>query len=207
MTSAQDTTAKAQIRECGLRLFAERGFDLVTVRDIAACAQVSAGLVLHHFGSKQGLRDAIDAHVVALFDTMHADAASNPDAFAAGEPHTVANFAEVFAAQVPAGSPIPPYISRLLLSGDDLGKRLFRQWFEMSKVTLDVMDANGNLEPTPDREFMAAFMLVNDLAMILLHDHVADVTGTDPLAPDGMQRWASTAFSVYLNGAFTKEDS
>ncbi|WP_291379765.1 TetR/AcrR family transcriptional regulator [Demequina sp.] len=207
MTSERDVTARAQIRNCALRLFGERGPDAVTVRDIAACAGVSPGLVLHHFGSKQGLRDAVDAHVMTLFDEMLAGAIEDPDAFASGEPQVVKGFAELFASQVPQDSPIPPYLRRLLLSGDPVGRTLFRQWFELSLTAMDAMGAGGNVRFTPDRDAMAAFLMVNDLAMILLHDHIADAIGTDPLTQEGMQRWAAVAFDVYLNGAFTKEDS
>jgi len=70
-----------------------------------------------------------------------------------------------------------------------------------------VMAANGNIKHAPDSDAMAAFLLVNDLAMIVLHDYVADALGTDPLSPEGMRRWASTAFDVYRHGAFTKEES
>jgi AcrR family transcriptional regulator len=45
-----------------MQLFAERGFDGVTVRDIAKEAGVSIGLINHHFVSKEGLRAAVDAH-------------------------------------------------------------------------------------------------------------------------------------------------
>ena len=51
-------------------LFAERGPDRVTVRDVAAAAEVSPGLVMHHFGSKAGLREAVDEHVAHTFDAM-----------------------------------------------------------------------------------------------------------------------------------------
>ncbi|NYI40115.1 TetR/AcrR family transcriptional regulator [Demequina lutea] len=207
MVNDGDTTARAKIRDCALRLFGEHGPDAVTVRDIAACARVSPGLVLHHFGSKQGLREAVDAHVMSIFDAMLASAAEDPDAFASGEPQAVAGFAEMFASQIPADSPIPGYLRRLLLSGDPVGRHLFRQWFQLTLSATDIMSANGNLQPTPDRDALAAFLLVNDLAMILLHDHVADAIGTDPLSPAGMRRWASIAFDVYLHGAFTKEDS
>lgn len=207
MASERDTTARAQIRDCALKLFGERGPDAVTVRDIAACAGVSPGLVLHHFGSKQGLRDAVDAHVMSMFDAMLATAIEDPDAFATGDTQTVASFAELFAAVTPEDSPIPAYLRRLLLSGDPMGRELFRQWFQLTQTAVDAMSANGNLQPTPDRDVMAAFLLVNDLAMILLHDHVADAIGTDPLSQEGLRRWASTAFDVYLHGAFTKGDS
>lgn len=207
MANTRDVTARAQIRDCALRLFGERGPDAVTIRDIAACAGVSPGLVLHHFGSKQGLRDAVDAHVLTLFDELVAGAVEDPDAFASGEPQAIKGFAELFISRVPQDSPIPPYLRRLLLSGDPVGRTLFRQWFELSLTAMDAMEGTRNLRPSDDREAMTAFMLVNDLAMILLHGHIADAIGTDPLTQEGMQRWASVAFDVYLNGAFTKEDS
>ncbi|WP_231332370.1 TetR/AcrR family transcriptional regulator [Actinomadura graeca] len=62
--AAEDLTARARIRDAALRLFADRGVDRVSVRDIAKAAGVSSGLIRHHFGSKDGLRDACDAHAV-----------------------------------------------------------------------------------------------------------------------------------------------
>lgn len=50
-TASDHRTARAVIRDEALRLFAERGPDDVTVRQIAA-AGVSPALVVHHFGSK-----------------------------------------------------------------------------------------------------------------------------------------------------------
>ncbi len=207
MVNTEDTTARAHIRDCALKLFGERGPDAVTVRDIAACANVSPGLVLHHFGSKQGLREAVDQRVVAIFDTMLAGAVENPDAFATGEPQMVKGFAELLAANLPAGSPIPAYLRRLLLSGDPMGRELFARWFQLTHTVMDVMEANGNLRPVADRNTMAAFLLVNDLAMILLHDYITESLGDDPLTPQGMERWAATVFDAYLNGVFRKEDS
>src|SRR6266542_6373122 len=59
-----DLTARARIRDAALRLFAERGVDGATIRDIAKAAGVSAGLVRHHFGSKEALRDACDSYAL-----------------------------------------------------------------------------------------------------------------------------------------------
>jgi AcrR family transcriptional regulator len=36
----------------------------------SSAAGVSPGLVVHHFGSKRGLRQAVDAHVVAMLTSM-----------------------------------------------------------------------------------------------------------------------------------------
>jgi AcrR family transcriptional regulator len=60
--AAEDITARARIRDAALGLFAERGIAAATIRDIAAAANVSSGLVRHHFGSKEALRDACDTY-------------------------------------------------------------------------------------------------------------------------------------------------
>ena len=69
-SASDDRTARAIIRDEALRLFAARGPDAVTVRQIAAAAGVSPALVVHHFGSKEGLREVVDRHVLGLFEAM-----------------------------------------------------------------------------------------------------------------------------------------
>ncbi|GAB3807820.1 TetR/AcrR family transcriptional regulator [Micromonospora zhanjiangensis] len=60
----EDLTTRARIRDAAIRLFTERGIDAATVRDIAKEAGVSAGLIRHHFGSKEALRDACDSYAM-----------------------------------------------------------------------------------------------------------------------------------------------
>ncbi len=43
-------------------------------------------------------------------------------------------------------------------------------------------------------------MLVNDLAVLMLRDHLTDVLGTDPLSGPGMTRWASEVLAIYDAG-------
>src|ERR1700757_5201146 len=58
-----DLTAAARIRDAAIEQFGEHGFG-VGLRAIAEAAGVSAALVIHHFGSKEGLRKACDDFVV-----------------------------------------------------------------------------------------------------------------------------------------------
>src|SRR3954470_20873529 len=64
MSSTDDLTARARIRDAAIALMADRGTAGATVRDIAQAAGVSSGLVRHHFGSKEGLRDACDEYAL-----------------------------------------------------------------------------------------------------------------------------------------------
>ena len=65
MSSPDDLTARARIRDAAIELFADRGIEGATIRDIAQKAGVSSGLLRHHFGSKEGLRDACDEYVLS----------------------------------------------------------------------------------------------------------------------------------------------
>jgi AcrR family transcriptional regulator len=61
--SVDDLNTHARIRDAAITCFASRGFD-ATVREIATRAGVSAGLITHHFGSKDALRAECDAEVL-----------------------------------------------------------------------------------------------------------------------------------------------
>jgi AcrR family transcriptional regulator len=50
---------RASILDVAERLFAERGYDFVTVRDIAAAAGVTHPLIYYHWGSKRDLLAAV----------------------------------------------------------------------------------------------------------------------------------------------------
>lgn len=196
-----DVTARATIRDCALRLFAEHGPDAVTIRQIAAAAGVSPALVLHHFGSKAGLRTAVDDHVIGAFDTVteSLDEATLGEAAAGG---STASLAGAFAEGFPPDSPLPAYLRRLLLSGDPAGQRLFQRWYAMGRDLLRAWDAAGVTIPAEDPDVRAAFLMCNDLALVLLRDHIERAIGTDPLSEEGMRRWVAEAMAVYGGRAF-----
>jgi len=50
---------RAQILRAAFELFVERGFDAVSIREIAAASGVTKSLIHHHFGGKEGLWDAV----------------------------------------------------------------------------------------------------------------------------------------------------
>jgi AcrR family transcriptional regulator len=51
----QRRRTEARILTAASRLFVERGYERTTIRAIAGAAGVDGGLVMHYFGSKQGL--------------------------------------------------------------------------------------------------------------------------------------------------------
>jgi TetR/AcrR family transcriptional regulator, regulator of cefoperazone and chloramphenicol sensitivity len=194
-----DLTAKAGIRNAALRLFAEQGHQAVSVRQIAEAAGVSPALVLHHFGSKDGLREAVDRYAAAQFDAFLEAPEEVGDVLTSG---SNASMAELIAKVLPPGSPLPAYLRRLLLEGDPAGRALFRRWYEVSRALVEQLIAAGFATPTEDPDVMAAFMLTADLALLVLRDPLTDALGFDPVSPDGLTRWAAEVARIYRDGAF-----
>src|SRR6478735_5232273 len=124
-----DLTSRASIRNAALRLFGERGHDAVTIRDIAAAAGVSPALVLHHFGSKDGLRTQVDQYAAEAFDSLFAELDDDAMEAMVADGGASASLAEAFGRSFPPGSPLPSYLRRLLLTNDPAGAALFGRWY------------------------------------------------------------------------------
>jgi AcrR family transcriptional regulator len=198
-SAPDDRTARAIIRDEALRLFAARGPDAVTVRQIAAAAGVSPALVVHHFGSKEGLREVVDKHVLGLFEAMLGEmtAGGAPDLY---DPAASGSLAEAMVAHLPPGSPVPAYLRRLLLADGDAGRRLFRRMYEISTMLVGALVQAGLAAPGADPAVRVAFLMANDLAVFLLREHLTDVLGVDPLSEEGMARWAREMLAIYAAG-------
>lgn len=57
--SEQDLETRARLLNAAARLFADRGFARVTVRDICKKARANVAAVNYHFGGKDGLHEAV----------------------------------------------------------------------------------------------------------------------------------------------------
>jgi AcrR family transcriptional regulator len=195
-----DRTARARIRDEALRLFGAHGPGSVTVRDIAAASGVSPALVVRHYGSKDGLREAVDDHVARVFEVMLSRIADGGDAGDPFDPAALPSLVEMFVEQLPSGSAIPAYLGRMLLDGVPVGSALFARLYELSRRTLADLAGAGLAAEGADPAVRAAFLLVNDLAVLILRARLADVLGVDPLSREGMRRWAAEVLSIYRGG-------
>src|ERR1700722_16753732 len=114
MRSADDLTTTARIRDAAIEQFGRHGFD-VGLRTIAEAAGVSAALVIHHFGSKDGLRKACDDFVAEEIRT------SKSEALQSNDPATW--FAAL--AEIESYAPLMAYLVRSMHSGGELATMLW----------------------------------------------------------------------------------
>lgn len=81
MASSGSPTTQARILACAERLFGERGYDAVTVADIARACDVSTALIYYHFADKESLLRSLIERSSRVFDEPIRAALSHP-----GEP-------------------------------------------------------------------------------------------------------------------------
>lgn len=191
-----DLTAAAAIRIAAMKLFAERGYADVTVRQVASAAGVSPALVIHHYGSKENLRAVLEERVAAFVESMLADLVRVP------EEGGSANVAELFADRLEREPGMAGYVRRLLADGGPAGVDLFGRLYEVTRAGMQALEQAGVVRPSNDEAVRNAFLLSNDLAVLLFRPHLSQVAGIDPLSRDGLVRWSAEVVDVYSHGVF-----
>ena len=191
-----DLKAAAVIRNAAMRLFADRGAAAVSVREIAATAGVSPSLVMHHYGSKDGLKEAVDRRAAAFFEDLLGELGR------IGEEGGSASLAELLAGRLEDEPGMVAYVRRLLLDGGEAADGLFARLFEATVAGMRSLVDAGIARPARDEPMRAAFLLANDLSMLILRGQIARVTGTDPLARQDMAAWTAMVMDVYTGGIF-----
>jgi TetR/AcrR family transcriptional regulator, regulator of cefoperazone and chloramphenicol sensitivity len=191
-----DRKTSAVIRDHAMELFAANGTSGVTVRQIASAAGVSPGLVIHHFRSKDGLKEAVDRHAAKFVEDLLSEMEG-----VGGEAGS-ATLAGVFADRLEGEPALAGYVRRLLYEGGEAGDALFARLLDATLSGMESLTEAGVVRRGQDETLRAAFLLANDLAMILLRSQIEAATGVDPLDRAGLVRWSAEVMDVYTNGVF-----
>lgn len=198
MRSSDDRTAAARIRDAAISEFAANGVDGTSIRTIAATAGVSPGLVMHHFGSKEGLRIACDEFVAALIRDVKGGAMASGGAF-----DVTAAFRTV------GGIPAARYLARTLVDGSphvaDLVDEIVADAVEYVAVGVDT----GMIKPSDYERERAAVLTIWGLGALVLHQHLERLIGVDITADLSQNPGAAAAYigpvlEIYGEGVFTE---
>jgi len=181
--STEDFTARARIRDAAIRLFTERGMEKTSILDIAKEAGVSGGLIRHHFGSKDGLREACDTHV---FDEL---LKFKEEALEKG--HADPGFVPTFDARQLL---FRRYMGRAMIDGSEAAAAQF----------VDIVDGTERYfresgMDMPDPRGVAAALAAMTGGLMILQDHVARALGEEPGTHEAMLRMSLAAGHLFLN--------
>ncbi|KHO18448.1 TetR/AcrR family transcriptional regulator [Mycolicibacterium setense] len=193
MRSVDDRTALARIRDAAIEQYGQHGFS-VGLRTIAEAAGVSAALVIHHFGSKEGLRKACDAYVAEVVREAKTESMQSAD------PATwMAQMAEI-----ESYAPLMAYLVRSMQSGSDLAKAFWRTMLDNAEEYLEEGVRTGLLKPSRDPRARARFMAICSgggfLLYLQLHD---DPTDLRRVLRDYGEEMMLPALELYTEGLMT----
>jgi AcrR family transcriptional regulator len=191
-----DRTARARIRDAAIDRFGQDGIAATSLRTIAADAGVSAALVVHHFGSKDGLREACDDHVAATIrDGKHAAMAAGPqiDALAALR-------------QAEQTQPLLRYLARVLVDPSPRVAALVDELVDDAEAYMAEGVRTGMLRPSADPRGRAVVLTMWSLGALVLHEHVARLLGADLITEThGLVAYSLPATELLGEGALTPE--
>ena len=169
---------KTKLIKVAMAMFAERGFDGVTVRDISSEAGVSVGLINHHFGSKEGLREAVDAYFISQFEEAVTDQRPNPEEAKSRGLDAVVDWTEDWIGRhIGDWDVSKAYMRRALLDGSEWGEGLFNRFYQVVRTSVDRMDAEGRLREDVDRLWLPLLIMYMELGTLLLEPFVEKVLG------------------------------
>jgi len=163
-----DRTAVARIRDAAIEQWGRHGF-AVGLRSIAEAAGVSAALVIHHFGSKEGLRKACDAHIAEHIAEVKSESLRTADP---------ADWLRQLA-EIDEYAPMIGYLVRSLQSGTELAKSFWQRMIDNAEQYLDEGVRAGTLKPSRDPKARARYLsLINGGGLLMylqMHDNPTDL--------------------------------
>ena len=186
-----DLTARARIRDAAIKLFGERGIEGASIRDIAAEAGVSSGLVRHHFGSKEALRDACDQYARERMTEIGAEL-TDQDGVAGLDP----------AALHPRVFPLQLYLVRSMMDGSETATGLFLDAVE----TIEEWSEGYGIKPSDRRAYAAALAAIK-LSVFVFRDQVSKALGEDITTPAGYARIGQGLMEVFTIPLITEEQA
>jgi AcrR family transcriptional regulator len=194
---ALDLTTKARIREAALDLFAANGVDGTSVRRIAEAAGVSPALVIHHYGSKAGLRRAVDENVIERILLALEEV---PIERAGAE--LIEERARLVAALFRRRPALGDYVGRTLAEGGDAAASLFHRMFHFASRDRRLAEA-GAIRAEADPFWRAMHQLLLVVGPLVLRPLVERELGGSLLAGDGFERWMKANADLLRNGLYT----
>jgi AcrR family transcriptional regulator len=192
-----DLTTRARIRDAAIARFGRDGVAATSVRAIAGDAGVSPALVIHHFGSKDRLRQACDEHIVEQLvgradelDHTH-DAAGTMQRWLSDTDHHRAQL---------------DYLARMFGDGTELGDELFERVLDGTKRILATGVANGTMLPADDEEARAVVITANGMATLFLARQIGRALGDgNGLDSATIRRLTLPTLDLYTRGLYADD--
>ncbi|PQZ93764.1 TetR family transcriptional regulator [Arthrobacter sp. MYb227] len=196
-TAREDLTGRARLRDAAIESFAAHGF-AESLRAIATRAGVSAGLVRHHFGSKEALRAECDATVLERYKNLKTE--------------SLAAAPQQLFAQLPAsreGGILIVYILRSVREGGTAGREFVENMIREATVFSREAVARGLVVPSRDEEARTRFLVQQALGLLVVSFALGQEVPLDDFGAVRDRFYAESmlpTLELYTEGLFTTHE-
>ncbi|MGY4709744.1 TetR/AcrR family transcriptional regulator [Mycolicibacterium sp. CBM1] len=185
-----------RIIDAALKVFAQRGLTEATLQAIADTADVSVGLVQYHFGSKDGLVAAVDAHAMELIRAAMAQPLSE-------EPtEAVLELGRRVTGLLAEQRTVVDYLARLLANGTASGVAFFDATMAIVGAHWRQMADKGVTRPDLDLVWAALNPTVLVFGVVILRRHIDRYLPESFCAPAQLARWQDSVNMLLRFGQF-----
>jgi AcrR family transcriptional regulator len=151
-----DLTARARIRDAAIECFAQEGFG-ASFRTISARAGVSPGLITHHFGPKEALREECDVEVLRRYLEIKTDAVDRPSA------HLLDGLTN------PGASPtVVVYLLRAIHAGGPAARTFLDRLVDDARIVMKQSVESGLVRPSRDEEARLRYLTYQTMGAMLV---------------------------------------
>lgn len=190
-----DRTARARIRDAAIARFGRDGIAETSLRAIAGDAGVSTPLVIHHFGSKKGLRAACDKYVADRIREQKFDAVSQGPQL---DPLPALRSS-------PDNRPMLGYLARTIGDGSPEVSALFDDLVEDALEYTSEGIETGLIKPSRHLRERTVVLLLWSMGVLVLHEQLERLLGVDLLGePEQFASYMLPATEILSEGVLAE---
>jgi AcrR family transcriptional regulator len=191
------TDTQERIIDAALEGFARDGAAATSIRDVAAAAKVSPGLVQHYFPSKAALRAAVDEHVTEI-----AREALGVHEF---EGDVIDDLAERLTALVAENFVALRYVARGVSESDPAAMAIFDTITQLCRDQLAELRKRGMLRADLDLDWAALHTVLINLGTVIMEPGVSDQLGKPFLTKRQVERWKIATARLFVEGEIRQD--
>lgn len=190
---AAEPTTREKILDAAATLIAAHGEEKMKMSDVGKSIGLTHGAVQHHFGTKKVLVDETNQHVLKQISAI----LEVPDTDDAEMLREAGNrLINIFVEQ----PHLMDYISRSLVDGGDVGKVMFRWFYELSDAQGETFAKKGMLPPGIDRVWAALNVVILRVGAFILEEHINEYLPEPFKTKEQIHRWEDSIFHLIRGG-------
>lgn len=197
-TKAEQRDTRAILLASAIELFSEEGFAKVDLRRIAEHADVSLGLIRHHFGSKDGLIEETTKVVVKQLEELFQAMITNLQANDGLE--FIDRLAERSLEFLMPRYKLLFYLRQLSVERSEASLDVFNQYFSLVRSELMTLEVAGQLSTDINRVWLTFILMFLHFGPIFLDKQIQEIIGRNHFDPAIVHERVTSAARILKHG-------